>query len=59
MWTDVKGEVGWVVEGGGGGWRGEGITQWLERQARDRKVAGSSPGRSGGRIFFSRVSFLC
>ena len=25
----------------------------------DRKVSGSSPGRSGGRIFFSRVNFLC
>ena len=25
----------------------------------DEKVAGSSPGRSGGRIFFSRVNFLC
>ena len=33
--------------------------QWLERQTRDRKVAGSSPGRSGGRIYFSRVNFLC
>ena len=33
--------------------------QWLERQIRDRKVAGSSPGRSGGRIFFSSVNFLC
>ena len=57
MWTDVKGEVGWGVEREGAG--GAGIAQWLERQARDREVAGSSPGRSGGRIFFSRVSFLC
>ena len=24
----------------------------------DRKVAGSSPGRSGGRVFFSSVKFL-
>ena len=24
-----------------------GIAQWLERWSRDRKVAGSSPGRSG------------
>ena len=32
---------------------GAGITQWLERRIR------SSPGRSGGRIFFSRVNFLC
>ena len=35
------------------------IAQWLERRTRDRKVAGSSPGRSGVRIFFSRVNFLC
>ena len=25
----------------------------------DRKVLGSTPGRSSGRIFFSRVNFLC
>ena len=31
--------------------RGAGIAQWLERRTRDRKVSGSSPGRSGGRIF--------
>ena len=37
--------------------RGAGIAQWSERRTRDRK--GSSPGRSGGRIFFSRVNFLC
>ena len=35
------------------------VAQWLERRTRDRKVAGSSPGRSGGRIFFSRVNFYC
>ena len=35
------------------------IAQWLERRTRDRKVAGSNPCRSGGRIFFSRVNFLC
>ena len=29
------------------------------RQTRDRKVAGSSPGRSGGRTVLSRVNFLC
>ena len=39
--------------------RGAGIAQWLERRTRDRKVLGSSPGRSGGRIFFSRVNILC
>ena len=47
-----------------GGWpimvsREAGIAQWLERRTHDRKVPGSSPGRSGGRIFFSRVNFLC
>ena len=36
-----------------------GIAQWLERRTRDRKVSCSSPGRNGGRNFFSRVSFLC
>ena len=30
---------------------GAGIAQWLEHRTRDR--------RSGGRIFFSRVNFLC
>ena len=36
-----------------------GIAQWLERRSRDWKVTGSNPCRSGGRIFFSRVDFLC
>ena len=36
-----------------------GIAQWLECQTPDRKVAGSNPGRSGMRIFFSGVDFLC
>ena len=36
-----------------------GVTKCLERQTRDQKVTGSSSGRSGRRIFFSRVSFLC
>ena len=39
--------------------RGAVIAQWLERRTRDRKVAGSNPCWSGGRIFFSRVNFLC
>ena len=39
--------------------RGAEIAQWLERRTRDRKVAGSNPCWSGGRIFFSRVNFLC
>ena len=36
-----------------------GIAQWLERRTRDWKVAGSNPCWNGGRIFFSRVDFLC
>ena len=32
---------------------------WLERRTRDRKVAGSNPGWSDGRISFSSVNFLC
>ena len=31
---------------------GAGIAQWLECRTRDRKVAGSDPCRSSGRIFF-------
>ena len=38
---------------------GAGIAQWLERWTRDWKVAGSNPCWNGGRIFFSRVDFLC
>ena len=38
---------------------GAGIVQWLERRTRDWKVAGSNPCRSGRKIFFSRVDFLC
>ena len=51
-----RGNWGWglgvVVVGGG-------IAQWLERRTRDWKVAGSNPCWNGGRIFFSRVDFLC
>ena len=36
-----------------------GIAQWLECQTHHRKVQGSSPGRSGWRIFFSMVNFKC
>ena len=37
-----------------------GIAQWLEHRTRDWKVAGSNPcWKGGGRIFFSRVDFLC
>ena len=38
---------------------GAGIAQWLERRTRGRKVAGSNPCWSSGRILFSRVNFLC
>ena len=38
---------------------GVGIAQWLEHRTRDWKVAGSNPCWNGGRIFFSRVDFLC
>ena len=33
-----------------------GIAQWLKRRTHDGKVAGSSPGRSGRRIFFSMTN---
>ena len=37
-----------------------GIACWrYEHRTRDRKVASSNPGRSSGRIFFSRVNFVC
>ena len=32
---------------------------WLERRTRDRKVASSNPGRSGGKVFSSPESTLC
>ena len=35
------------------------IACWLECQTCDWKVVSSNPGRSGGRIFFSRVNFVC
>ena len=38
---------------------GAGIACWLERLTHDRKVVSLNPGRSGGRIFFSRVNFVC
>ena len=38
---------------------GAGIACWLGRRTRDRKVASSNPGRSGVKIFFSRVNFVC
>ena len=45
--------------GGGGDWQGKGIAQWLEHQTRDSKITGLNPCRSGRRVFFSRVDFLC
>ena len=38
---------------------GAGIARWLEHRTRDWKVSGSNPCWNGGRIFFSRVDFLC
>ena len=38
---------------------GAGIAQWLEHRTRDWKVSGSNPCWNSGRIFFSRVNFLC
>ena len=35
------------------------IACWVARRTRNRKVASSNPGRSGARIFFSRVNFVC
>ena len=56
-----------TASGKKGGWNtdtevtmmGVGIGQWLECRTRDWKVTGSNPCWSGGRIFFSRVNFLC
>ena len=39
--------------------RRAGIPCWLERQTRNRMVASSNPGRSGGKNFFSGVNFVC
>ena len=38
---------------------GAGIACWLECWTCDRKVVRLNPGRSGGRIFSSRVNFVC
>ena len=41
---------------------GENVVTWgtfAECQTRDRKVASSNPSRSGGRIFFSSINFVC
>ena len=31
----------------------------VELRTRGRKVASSNPGRNGGKIFFSKVKFVC
>ena len=49
----------WCVGPYGRNQHGVEIAQLVECRTRDRKVACTSPGRSGGRIFFSRVHFLC
>ena len=38
---------------------GAGIACWSERRTREQKVASSNPCKSGGRMFFSRVNFVC
>ena len=38
---------------------GAGTAQWLERWIHDWKTVGSNPCRSSGKIFFSKVNFLC
>ena len=46
--------TGCISEASGGG-----DSSVIERRTRDWKVAGSNPCWNGGRIFFSRVDFLC
>ena len=36
-----------------------GIACWLEHQTPNWKIESLNPGRSGGRILFSRVNFVC
>ena len=40
-------------------WKVMGLSPWLERWSHEWKVMGLSPGRSGSRISFFRVKFLC
>ena len=42
--------LGWISRGGD--------SSLVERQTRDRKVAGLSPSRSSRRIFFFNVNFV-
>ena len=37
---------------------GIGVSQVIERRARDRKVAGSIPGKGRWRVFLYKVNFL-
>ena len=41
------------------GFQGARIACWLECWTYNWKVGSSNPSRSGGRIFFSRVNFVC
>ena len=58
-WTVDKLEVETLYAALASWMLGAGTAQWIECQTRDRKVAGSTPCRSGGEIFFSRVNFMC
>ena len=50
----INTKVGWLTKTQLGE---RGLAQWLDRWTRNREVACSSPGRSGGRIFLTRVRF--
>ena len=43
----------------GCGRNGSGGSSMVDHQTRDQKIRGLRLGRSGGRMFFSRVNFLC
>ena len=61
-WCLMPSQPAWLYQGNKTRWtvrQGAGIAQWLEHRTRDWKVAGSNPCWNGGRIFFSRVNFLC
>ena len=49
-------DCGWVFPDECGGSRDSLL---VEHRTRDRKVVSSNPGRSGRRIFFLRVNFVC
>ena len=50
---------GWLINVSSFPQLGAGIACWLECWTCDRKVASSNRGRRGGRIFLSRVNFVC